>query len=35
MEGYFNYPLPIAASHQLLELVDSIEEWNKEGNEND
>jgi hypothetical protein len=28
----FHLPLSIAASHQLAELLDSLEEWNRETN---
>jgi hypothetical protein len=31
----FQLELLIVASHQLVELVDSIDEWNREGNDTD
>jgi hypothetical protein len=31
----FQLPLSMVASHQLAELVDSIEEWNREPNDHD
>jgi hypothetical protein len=31
----FQLPLSMAASHQLAELMDSLEEWNRDTSEND
>jgi hypothetical protein len=31
----FQLPLSMAASHQLVELIDSLEEWNREPNSSD